>query len=376
MAYKSHKTVGCGGWIRTNDLRVMSPTSCHCSTPQGDYTENYTLWQARINLLIVLNLLQAIDRCLGRGNLFSCFIVMVTTLNSDYIDVDEMGDLSRPQADLLVTTLHGESSHEGAVFKEVPGLLDELDPQDQEIFPTYLDLDTDTFSEPIAWEFIQQLLQRRPELRVRWAQVKVHRAVVDCNRANAENAVRNLWLPNGAHQELRTKLSGIHAKVMTELDAAMQGVPYVFDVHTMYPYSPVEPQVSGSQAVLESRGKLGQYVNAYINGRMGGSRRPLDVIYSNGDGVIHSDPKLAGRMLASTQSHGIHSRLDVPYNFGPKALVSKKLLNGRVGVAVDIPKDLLRDPRDRDPFFCENQLSDVRVELLASTFVEAWLQRL
>ena len=26
--------VGCGGWIRTTDLWVMSPTSCHCSTPR------------------------------------------------------------------------------------------------------------------------------------------------------------------------------------------------------------------------------------------------------------------------------------------------------------------------------------------------------
>src|SRR5205085_7262298 len=25
---------GSGGWIRTIDLRVMSPTSCHCSTPR------------------------------------------------------------------------------------------------------------------------------------------------------------------------------------------------------------------------------------------------------------------------------------------------------------------------------------------------------
>ena len=25
---------GSGGWTRTNDLRVMSPTSCHCSTPR------------------------------------------------------------------------------------------------------------------------------------------------------------------------------------------------------------------------------------------------------------------------------------------------------------------------------------------------------
>jgi hypothetical protein len=30
-----------GEWIRTTDLRVMSPTSCHCSTPHrmlGYYT--------------------------------------------------------------------------------------------------------------------------------------------------------------------------------------------------------------------------------------------------------------------------------------------------------------------------------------------------
>ena len=27
-----------GEWIRTTDLRVMSPTSCHCSTPHQVYT--------------------------------------------------------------------------------------------------------------------------------------------------------------------------------------------------------------------------------------------------------------------------------------------------------------------------------------------------
>jgi hypothetical protein len=29
---------GCGGRIRTDDLRVMSPTSCRCSTPLPEYT--------------------------------------------------------------------------------------------------------------------------------------------------------------------------------------------------------------------------------------------------------------------------------------------------------------------------------------------------
>src|SRR5207247_2530315 len=31
--------VGCGGRIRTDDLRVMSPTSCRCSTPRHQYTQ-------------------------------------------------------------------------------------------------------------------------------------------------------------------------------------------------------------------------------------------------------------------------------------------------------------------------------------------------
>jgi hypothetical protein len=30
----SHTRIGSGGRIRTCDLRVMSPTSCHCSTPR------------------------------------------------------------------------------------------------------------------------------------------------------------------------------------------------------------------------------------------------------------------------------------------------------------------------------------------------------
>jgi hypothetical protein len=31
--------LGSGGWIRTIDLRVMSPTSCHCSTPRRRRTD-------------------------------------------------------------------------------------------------------------------------------------------------------------------------------------------------------------------------------------------------------------------------------------------------------------------------------------------------
>ena len=41
---------GSGARIRTWDLRVMSPTSCHCSTPQrnGDYNANHWICQAEI----------------------------------------------------------------------------------------------------------------------------------------------------------------------------------------------------------------------------------------------------------------------------------------------------------------------------------------
>jgi hypothetical protein len=37
FAGKSSFLGGCGDRIRTDDLRVMSPTSCHCSTPRAYY---------------------------------------------------------------------------------------------------------------------------------------------------------------------------------------------------------------------------------------------------------------------------------------------------------------------------------------------------
>ncbi len=32
-----------GAWIRTKDLRVMSPTSCHCSTPRYLWISDYSM---------------------------------------------------------------------------------------------------------------------------------------------------------------------------------------------------------------------------------------------------------------------------------------------------------------------------------------------
>src|ERR671936_1607193 len=38
---------GCGGRIRTDDLRVMSPTSCRCSTPRCQYTRGSGMRRGR-----------------------------------------------------------------------------------------------------------------------------------------------------------------------------------------------------------------------------------------------------------------------------------------------------------------------------------------
>ena len=68
-----HNFLGSGGWIRTNDLWVMSPTSFHCSTPQlrsisGDRGGVKDL----IEFLAGLTLVEASDKELGYllGNLF------------------------------------------------------------------------------------------------------------------------------------------------------------------------------------------------------------------------------------------------------------------------------------------------------------------
>src|ERR1700674_4767377 len=51
----------CGGWIRTNDLRVMSPTSCRCSTPRRKV---YAAWLSSNSSLSPQ---QSSDSSLSRG---------------------------------------------------------------------------------------------------------------------------------------------------------------------------------------------------------------------------------------------------------------------------------------------------------------------
>ena len=47
-----------GEWIRTTDLRVMSPTSCHCSTPHrslsGPYYKAWGEWRQGAGYICLL----------------------------------------------------------------------------------------------------------------------------------------------------------------------------------------------------------------------------------------------------------------------------------------------------------------------------------
>lgn len=301
---------------------------------------------------------------------------MVASLDTSYVGVHDFGPDKEQGPDLLVTTLHGETSHDGPLFKGIQGLRDGLEPADEAIFDEYLDLDADVYSEEVAWSFIQQLMERRPDLAVRWAQVNVHRAILDCNRGNVEESIRKLWLNDGSQAPILGRLRLVHLEVMEALAKAADGVPFVFDIHTMYSFSPQAPQVSGSQALQEGRAALRSYVEAYREARAVGVRRPLDIIFQDGHGRRYSDAHLAGALLESTQSAGIQSKLDSPYNLGVKDIVSKRLLEGRVGVVVDIPKGLLRNPSIKSPLYMPEEVDDDRVDAVASTFVKAWEKRL
>jgi hypothetical protein len=50
---KGPVSLSSGGWIRTNDLWVMSPTSYHCSTPQYVFNMNVSsLFQYYLKQLV------------------------------------------------------------------------------------------------------------------------------------------------------------------------------------------------------------------------------------------------------------------------------------------------------------------------------------
>lgn len=277
--------------------------------------------------------------------------------------------------DLLITTLHGETAQDGPLFKAIPDLREHLHPDDAKVFGDYLDLDTDPYTESLAWEFILQLREKRPELYVRWAQVKVHRAVLDCNRRFFTDAARKVWNPEMDHGDLLARLELIHEETMATLLEASNGVHRVFDIHSMYPFSPAAPKVPGHQALQEQGGRLREYVDLYLQSPYKGTPRPVDVMVRDGLGKEVANPRLAAELLMGLQTAGLHARADEPYNLGSKRIVTKDLLNGKkMGACIDIPKSLLRKRRVTDPIFLEGEQDDDRIEAFAEILVKGWLK--
>lgn len=295
--------------------------------------------------------------------------------SNSYVEIGEWGVRRGEAPDLLVTTLHGETAQDGPLFRAIPDLREHLHPNDADVFADYLDLDADPYTESLAWDFILQLRGKRPELYVRWAQVKVHRAVLDCNRRFFTDAARKILNPEMNHADLLTRLELIHEETMATLLEASNGVPRVFDIHSMYPFSPAAPKVAGHQALQEQGGRLSEYVDLYLQSPRMGTARPVDVMVRDGLGKEVANPRLAAELLMGLQAAGFHARADEPYNLGSKQIVTKDLLNGkRRGACIDIPKNLLRKRRSRDPIFLEGEQDDDRVEAFAGILVKGWLK--
>lgn len=296
--------------------------------------------------------------------------------SSPYVEIGEWGVRKGEVPDLLITTLHGETAQDGPVFKAIPDLRAHLHPDDEEIFGDYLDLDADAYTESLAWAFILQLRGRRPDLYVRWAQVKVHRAVLDCNRRVFADAARKIWNPEMSHGDLLARLELIHEETMATLLEAAGGVPRVFDIHSMYPFSPAAPQVAGHQALQEQGGRLSDYVDLYLESPIRGTPRPVDVLVKDGERKEVANLRLAAELLIGLQGAGVHARVDEPYNLGSKRIVTKDLLSGKqVGACIDVPKNFFRRSRDMGSIFLEGEQDDDKVEMFADVLVDAWLKR-
>lgn len=296
--------------------------------------------------------------------------------SNPYIEIGEWGVRKGESPDLLVTTLHGETAQDGPLFKAIPDLREHLHPDDAETFEDYLDLDADAYTESLAWAFILKLRERRPDLYVRWAQVKVHRAVLDCNRRVFTDAVRKIWNPEMSHGDLLARLELIHEETMATLLEAADGVPRVFDIHSMYPFSPAAPQVAGHQALQEQGGRLRDYVDLYLASPIRGTPRPVDVLVRDGERKEVATPRLAAELLIGMQAAGFHARVDEPYNLGSKRIVTKDLLGGKkMGACIDVPKNLLRDSRFMGALFLEGEEDDDKIEMFADVLVDAWLKR-
>lgn len=291
---------------------------------------------------------------------------------SDYLQIIRFGP-TKGKADIIITCLHDDDGVE--FLKEYPEILECILPDDREYFKDYLELDRDKGSFELSKSIAKLLSQADRSVLV--LKVNVPRAIVDCNRVQYEDVFRKIWDPEQVDQKLHKKLEAIYEEVVAFIKSEVEGVPFLIDVHTMAPYTPVHPGEAQFQFVIEKPGQLDDYINTYLEARKrGGLKRPIDLLTRDMQGNSHVDQDLVNRLANRLRSDGFECGIDDPYSlFSEERIFSTQLLNlCSSGICIDIPKDLLAkqsDPLDLIHF----ELDESKIDKLASVISEGLVAR-
>ena len=238
------------------------------------------------------------------------------------------------EVDLFILCQHGFSNSSFTDFfpKFSPSYNGEL-PRD--IFSEYLDIEHDFGARQLSKSIAENL---SVHINVAVIAVNCDRGIVDANRED-ENCIRPLVKTYASVETLSELLSinkFIRTTVYSTLKKNLHPNGYILDIHSMWPYTlNINPDECSN---------FSQFVHLYKSSSYIKEKRKVNFIVHDINGLAIADKLISNSVEKTLRQKDYKTEYDKPYYILSERS-NYRYFKDFKGVAIDIPRDLIGDPR-------------------------------
>ncbi len=209
-------------------------------------------------------------------------------------------------------------------------------------FEQFLAIEQDRGATELCHATAKALVKIDATLGVEIFQMNYPRAILDGGRLMS-HLIRS-WVPEPLRQAHHDDWYRIHKTTLARLDQRYQQLQQdgglLLDLHTMAPYSPVDPD--GQAKVMHATWEnLEQYITDFVEApQLASNRRHFDIITQDENEREIGCQVLSTHLGEQLDQRGIPWARNHPYRAVSHFMMNYHLTNAR-GVALDLPKDLL-----------------------------------
>jgi len=262
--------------------------------------------------------------------------------------IENINTCDNERADLILLNQHGyEIVGNDPFLNEFPEILDAV-PVDEEILIQYCKLERDFGAPELTQGIAEKVATTRPATRIKIAHVETPRGILDGNRWDPKDGVREIF-DKTEHETLFEKLAKLLKQIRSEIDEILKTLNpngVFIDIHTMAPFN-------RHKVVNVKPDKILEYLDSYLNPTNHGNLRHLDLITAREKQDHIADEQLLESLQHSLRSNSVDFRQNDPYHATIEA-ASRRYMEQYSGIAIDVPKHWLATNQTMDSVDLEN----------------------